>query len=174
MSPRGHPHQLRLPVPSYQVPRAARSSFLSLAPPDPCVGSPATDDSARGLLSRRSDRSVPLGRRRGSKTKGQREGREAAAREEAKLRSHTAGGGGGGGRGSREKKREREREVFKAAAKAAPVPLKGRAQCPIGARARSPPRGPSGSAPKRHNLHAGLRSPQKEAALQTRCQGRMD
>lgn len=38
------------PVPSYQAPWAARSSFLSLAPPDPCVGSPATDDSARGWV----------------------------------------------------------------------------------------------------------------------------
>lgn len=52
---------------------------------------------------------APLRRRRGSKTKGQREGREAAAREEAKLRSHTAGGEGE--RKPREKEGERARET---------------------------------------------------------------
>lgn len=72
---------------------------------------------------------APLRRRRGSKTKG-----ESSPRG-SKLRSHTAAGGGG----SREEK-EGETEVFKPAAKAPPVPLSGRAQCPISTRA--PPRAP--------------------------------
>lgn len=120
--------------------------------------------SSRGLLLRRSDRSASAPARQ------QNEGTAGRARSSprgSKLPSRRATGGGGKPRGEK----EGETEVFNPAAKAPPVPLTGRAQCPISTRA--PPRAP------REALLAAqppgrFYGRSRKKLRSTRCQGRMD